>query len=96
MTPEQLAEIDPDMMYMEPRETYDSCIVGLIERAGSGLCVCYDGNMVLRRLEADGMTPDEAQEWMDYNIVSAYMGERTPAFLWPFKVEEDDPQTSDT
>jgi hypothetical protein len=89
MTLEELAEIDSDMMYMEPRETYDSCIVGLIERAGSGMCVCYDGNMVLRRLEKDGMTTEEAQEWMDYNIVSAWVGEKTPAFLWPFEVENE-------
>jgi hypothetical protein len=35
------------------------------------------------------MTTEEAQEWMDYNIVSAWVGEKTPAFLWPFEVENE-------
>jgi hypothetical protein len=26
---------------------------------------------------------------MDYNIVSAWVGDKTPAFLWPLEVENE-------
>ena len=96
MTPEELAELHPDLLLLESRETYDSCIVGLVERAGSAPCVCYDVNKVIKCLTDGGMTEEEAYEFFDYNIIGAYMGEKTPAFLWPLEVEDDDPQTSDT
>ena len=97
MTPEELAELHPDLLLLEPRETYDKCIVGLARRAGESPSVCYDVNKIIECLvKEDGMTEEEATDFFDFNIVDAHMGEHTPTFLWPFKVEEDDPQTSDT
>jgi hypothetical protein len=29
----------------------------------------------------EGMTDEEAVEWMEFNVVGAYVGERTPWFL---------------
>ena len=29
----------------------------------------------------DGMSDDEAVEWMEFNVVGAYAGDRTPWFL---------------
>jgi hypothetical protein len=37
-------------------------------------------------MERDGMTQDEAIEFIDYNVESAYIGKDTPLLLWP---EED-------
>ena len=31
--------------------------------------------------ERDGMTRDEAVEWMDFNVTGAYVGEQTPEFI---------------
>jgi len=96
MTPEELAELDPDLLLLEPREIYNKCIVGLVERAGSAPRVCYDVNKVIKCLTDGGMTEGEAYEFFDYNMIGAYMGEHTPIFLWPFEVEEYDPQTNNT
>ena len=41
MTPEELAELHPDLLLLEPRETYDKCIVGLAVSAGESCGVCY-------------------------------------------------------
>ena len=96
MTPEELAELYPDLLLLEPRETYDKCIVGLARSAGESYSVCYDENKVIKCLTDGGMTEEEAYEFFDYNIIGAYMGEKTPAFLWPLEVEDDAPQTDNT
>jgi len=96
MTPEELAELHPDLLLLEPRETYDKCIVGLARSAGESYSVCYDENKVIKCLTDGGMTEEEAYEFFDYNIIGAYMGERTPTFLWDFTVKKDAPQTDNT
>lgn len=30
--------------------------------------------------ERDGLTPEEAEEWMEVNVLGAYVGDGTPAF----------------
>jgi hypothetical protein len=42
---------------------------------------CYDTEKVLQILMKDGMTYEEAQEYFDFNIVGAYVGENTPVFI---------------
>lgn len=32
-------------------------------------------------VKRDGMTPDEAREFFDFNVAGAYMGELTPMFV---------------
>ena len=75
---QQICDIDPDLMTMDG---YDDCIVGIVERAGSESCVCYDKNKVLKRLHEDGMSPEEALEYFDFNQLGAWVGERTPCFI---------------
>lgn len=41
----------------------------------------YDYDKCIKILMDGGMTDDEALEWMDYNVIGAYVGESTPAFL---------------
>jgi hypothetical protein len=43
----------------------------------------YDKEKVIDILiERDGMTEQEAEEFFDFNILGAYVGESTPAFLF--------------
>lgn len=60
---------------------YDDCVVGVIHRFGAPPTLCYDLNKVLKKLCKEGMTPEEAQEWWDFNMVGAYVGEQTPVYL---------------
>ena len=39
-------------------------------------------------VERDGMSADEADEFMQYNVVGAYVGTGTPSFLLPGRMEE--------
>jgi hypothetical protein len=89
MTPDQLNEACPELMRMEPQEVYDSCIVGVIERAGGEQCLCYDAYKVVAKLVANGMADEDAWEFFAYNVVSAYLGKHTPAFLYSFEAENE-------
>lgn len=60
---------------------FDDCIVGVVERFGQPPIVCYDKEKVLRKLESNGMSSDEAKEFFYFNQIGAWMGEATPCFL---------------
>jgi hypothetical protein len=47
-----------------------------------GPIAVYDKSIVLKNLcERDGMSEEDAEEWFYYNILGAYVGDGTPAFL---------------
>jgi hypothetical protein len=65
---------------------HDDAIVGqtLLWRDGKRVDVyVYSGALILAKLmERDGMTDEEALEFMDFNIEGAYMGLGTPVIMW--------------
>lgn len=61
---------------------YDDCIVGIVERFGQPNHLIYDLDKVFKKLMVDGMTQHEAQEWYEFNMLGAYVGETTPSFLY--------------
>lgn len=52
--------------------------------------VVYDAVKILGILQSDGMTEEEAVEWMDFNMEGAYVGPSTPIVLWPADRESID------
>ena len=77
----EIAGFDPEEFNLVTSEGYDDCILGVVERFGQTHIVCYDKDMVLRRLEDDGAKPWEAVEYFLFNQLGAWMGETTPCFL---------------
>ena len=60
----------------------DDAIMGVCMRYGEPDVVAYDFLKVLNILvDRDGMSPEEALEFFEYNIIGAGMGERTPVFV---------------
>jgi hypothetical protein len=55
--------------------------------------VVYDYDKCIEILERrDGMDTDDAIEWIEYNMVGAYLGETTPIFVsatWEFEEGEE-------
>lgn len=49
---------------------YDDCIVGVTETFSGEPKVCYDKDMVLRKLMESGMDEFEALEFFEYNQIS--------------------------
>ena len=51
----------------------------------------YSGDKIVSILiNRDGMTRDEALEFVDFNIEGAYTGNETPLLVWPVIDEEYD------
>ena len=77
---EELAEIwDENLLFMSEPE-YDDAIIGVMERAGGSPVIAYDTQKILDILELS-MPMEDAQEYFDYNILGAYMGDRTPVYI---------------
>lgn len=60
---------------------YDDCIAGVIERYGMDPILCYDKQKVLSKLQEDGMSYEEAEEFWSYNQLGAWVGDTTPSFI---------------
>jgi hypothetical protein len=76
----ELADLwDQDLLFMSEPE-YDDAIIGVIERAGGSPVIAYDTQKILDILERS-MPMEEAQEFFEYNILGAYMGDRTPVYI---------------
>ena len=75
------AGFDPDEHELMTMNGYDDCIVGVVERFGQNPIVCYDKEKVIQRLETDGCTRDEAEEFFYFNQIGAWVGDSTPCFL---------------
>ena len=60
---------------------FNDCIIGVAQRFGDQDVLAYDINKILVRLAQDGMTLEEAEEYFDYNIAGAWVGEGTPVFI---------------
>jgi hypothetical protein len=63
---------------------YDDAIIGLV-RQFNKFFVVYDTHKILSKLQAQGMSEEEAVEFFEFNIVGAYVGDSTPAFTEIFK-----------
>lgn len=75
---EYLSEFEGEKLY--PTEHKDA-IVGIVERFGMNPIIVLDKMKIIRKLVRDGMTEEEAEEFFSFNIVGAWMGEGTPAFV---------------
>jgi hypothetical protein len=91
MTPEEIIERaderDAEILRMEPREQFDPCLVGIVERFNDTFLV-YSKRKVLEALVADmdDSDPDypadtAALEHYGFNILGGWLGPGTPAFL---------------
>ena len=71
-------EFDTELIRMDG---HDDCIVGIVERYGQVPIFCYDKEKVLFKLESDGMSSEEADEFFIFNQIGAWVGEATPCFI---------------
>ena len=71
----------PDLIVLEPRSLFNSCIVGVVERINLA-CLCYDVPKIIVALMRDQkISGEEAWEHYEFNIQGSYMGEHSPVFL---------------
>jgi hypothetical protein len=79
---EEIAAIDPECLMLDG---FDAAAVGTVHRCGQPTLVAYSYTACVDVLVAEGLTPEEAQEHMTYNVEGGWLGERTPCVIHPLE-----------
>ncbi len=67
---------------MMKADGFDAAIIGSAERCGSPNMIAYDWDACVQILQdRDGMTLDDAIEFMEFNVLGSYVGDDTPVFI---------------
>jgi hypothetical protein len=77
VTREELAEDYPDLLFCDG---LDEALIGVCHRFGQEPVALYDRGKIIEILMRDSMTWEEAEEYFGYNVIGAWVGDRTPAF----------------
>jgi hypothetical protein len=72
----KIAEVNPDAILWDD---LDEAIIGIDV---DNIAVYDIYKMELEIMKLHDCTFEEAVEWVDYNILSAYVGEWTPKHIW--------------
>ena len=77
---QELADLynDEELLFADG---FDDCIIGVVSGLDSIYRVVYDTGKMISKLISDGMTAEEAEEYFDFNILGAYVGDRTPLYV---------------
>jgi hypothetical protein len=72
-----IADINPEAL---TADGFEDCIAGIVSRFGMEPVVLYDRDACVRNLMARGLTSEEADEYLCFNVEGAWLGDGTPAF----------------
>lgn len=75
---EAAAAMDEDALFADG---FDDAIIGVFHRCGQPAVVAYSYERCVEILMNDGLTREEAEEHMGFNVEGGWVGDRTPAFV---------------
>ena len=75
-------------LVMDGRE---DALIGIGSRCGQPVLAVYDRDLLVQSFMGDGMSHEEAEEWVCYNIEGGWNGDKTPLIL-----ERIEPESLDT
>lgn len=79
---EALEELGETTLLMDG---FDEAFIGWSRRINEPLLAVYSYDGLIKVcIERDGMDFEEAVEYVDYNVVGAWVGEQTPIIVMPF------------
>jgi hypothetical protein len=77
---ETLAELNDGALFADG---FESCLIGYTANYHHPHVAIYDARRCIAVLvRRDGMTEDEAEEFLSLNTLGAYVGENGPLFMW--------------
>ena len=79
--------IEEELLFLgehDERKRFEPAILGIAHRFGMQPVVTYDYRKVID-IFAEDMSHEEAQEYFDYNVIGAWVGEGTPIFIEVFE-----------
>ena len=72
------AEIDEEIILADG---FEDAFVGVAERCGMGPVAVYDREKCIEVLMRANIERDVAEEFFEFNVIGAHVGERTPMFI---------------
>lgn len=79
---QMIMDINPDAHLWDD---LDNCLMGITEEG----CAVYDIHEIEKELmKQNDWDWETAAEFVEYNILQAYIGEFTPVHMWPFPKKE--------
>ena len=70
---------------------FDNALIGIGRRCSQEDVLVYNFNKAVKILvNRDNMTEEEAVEYLEFNTVGAWVGDKTPMFVYPMTMEEID------
>ena len=75
---EEIIEEYPDEEFLKA-DGFDDCLLGVNEE---GMKLIYSVTACINKLVTDGMEPQEAEEYFEFNVSGSYMGEKTPIWCY--------------
>jgi hypothetical protein len=80
---DEIAERYPDVLFADG---FDDAILGVSYQCGRGFVVCYDIDSCVELLMTRyDMSYENAGDYLDFNVIEAYVGEYTPVFITRFE-----------
>ena len=79
----KIVEVNPDAVLWDG---LDDCIIGIDV---DNVAVYDIHKMELEIMKLQDCTFEEAVDWVEYNILSAYVGEWTPKHIWVIPEDEE-------
>ncbi|MDP9850483.1 hypothetical protein [Streptosporangium lutulentum] len=80
---ELIESFDPDAGFLLA-DGFDEALIGVVEAWFAGnihsVVALYDTARCIQILMREGMDEEEANEYFEFNVTGAYVGEGTPAF----------------
>lgn len=71
--------VDLELLFLEG---FDAAIIGVGRRCGQPDIVAYDVDKIIAILMKDhGMSEEDANEFYEFNIAGAWVGDDTPVFI---------------
>jgi len=78
LTREEVSLLNPAAL---AADGLDDAIIGYGQQFPKEPLLIYDYDKCVEIFMAQGMSYEEAIEWMEFNVVGAYVGEGTPIFM---------------
>ena len=79
--------VEEELLFLgehDERKRFEPAILGIAHRFGMQPVVTYDYRKVIG-IFAEDMSHEEAQEYFDFNVIGAWVGEGTPIFIEVFE-----------
>ena len=68
---------------------FDTAIIGVGERNNTDSMIVYDYDKMVKVLVTrDDMSYEEAEEYIDYNVIGAWIGDTTPIIVSKKSIKE--------